>query len=83
MAKKKQSVVKKRITKELMTIEGFLNLANLVGFCVDTEEDGLKNVSNDWKELDGQFVKITISSSNEEDLTDTGFTKEEEIEEQE
>lgn len=76
MAKKKQSVVKKRIVKDSMNIEGFLRLDNLVGFCVDTEEDGLKDVSNDMKELEGQFVKISIIVTNEEDLTDTGFAQE-------
>lgn len=60
MAKKKQSIVKKRIIRDILNIEGFLNLEKLEGFSIDTEEDGLKNVTSDLKELDGQYVKIII-----------------------
>lgn len=73
MAKKKQSIVKKRIIRDILNIEGFLNLEKLEGFSIDTEEDGLKNVTSDLKELDGQYVKINISVVNEEDLSDIGF----------
>lgn len=77
MAKNK-SITKKRVITDSITIEGFLSLDNLQGFCVDTEDNGLKDVSNDIKELNGELVKITINSVNKEDLTDVGFSNEEE-----
>ena len=73
-AKKKQAIVKKRTVKDYLGIEGFLKLDNLEAFCVDTEEDGLKNVTPDLKELNGQYVKIAISVVNEEDLSSIGFS---------
>lgn len=76
--KKKQAIVKKRTVKDYLGIEGFLKLDNLESFYVDTEEDGLKNVTSDLKELNGQYVKISISVVNEEDLSSTGFTSSDE-----
>ena len=72
--KKKQAIVKKRTVKDYLGIEGFLKLDNLESFYVDTEEDGLKNVTSDLKELNGQYVKISISVVNEEDLSSVGFS---------
>ena len=76
--KKKQAIVKKRTVKDYLGIEGFLKLDNLDSFYVDTEEDGLKNVTSDLKELNGQYVKISISVVNEEDLSSTGFNSSDE-----
>lgn len=78
LAKKKQSIVKKRITRDILNVEGFLSLDKLEGFCVNFEEDGLKDVTSDLKELNGQYVKINISVVNEEDLSSIGFTSIEE-----
>ena len=76
--KKKQAIVKKRTVKDYLGIEGFLKLDNLESFYVDTEEDGLKNVTSDLKELNGQYVKISISVVNEEDLSSIGFNSSDE-----
>lgn len=77
MAKKK-AISKKRVLTDTFLAEGFLRAENLIGLCLDTEEDGLKDISNDLKELGGLFIKINISSKNEEDLTEVGFSQEEE-----
>lgn len=77
MAKKK-AIVKKRVTTDTFTAEGFLRPENLVGLCIDTEEDGLKDISNDLKEFNGELIKVTITLKQEEDLTDIGFTQEQE-----
>lgn len=77
MAKKK-AISKKRVITDTFIAEGFLRPENLAGLCIDTEEDGLKDISNDLKELGGQFIKINISVKVEEDLTDIGFTKDDE-----
>ena len=76
--KKKQAIVKKRTVKDYLGIEGFLKLDNLESFYVDTEEDGLKNVTSDLKKINGQYVKISISVVNEEDLSSTGFNSSDE-----
>lgn len=72
MAKKKK-FIKKRINKDILSIEGILNASQLEGLVFEIEEDGLKDISSDIKELDGQLVKFCIQSVTDEDLTDIGF----------
>lgn len=76
MAKKK-AITKKRVTTDTFVAEGFLRPEQLAGLCIDTEEDGLKDISNDLKEFSGELIKISITLKNEEDLTDVGFAREE------
>lgn len=79
MAKKK-SIKKTRTVKEVFTVEGFMNLEKLQGFCVDLDDAGLKDISKDFLELNGKFGKITLTISEDEDLTEVGF-EDKEIEE--
>lgn len=78
MAKKKKSLIKKRITKDLLQFEGVLSLSNLQNFIVDMEEEGIKDLSADMKEFDGQYVKCTFNVIDEEDVTDKGFLESQE-----
>ena len=61
-----------------LTFNTLITFDNLECFYVETEEDGLKNVTSDLKELNGQYVKISISVVNEEDLSSTGFNSSDE-----
>lgn len=72
MAKKKK-FIKKRINKDILSIEGILDASQLSGLIFEVEEDGIKDISSDLKELDGQMVKFCIQSVTDEDLTDIGF----------
>ena len=72
MAKKKK-FIKKRINKDILSIEGILDASQLSGLIFEVEEDGIKYISSDLKELDGQMVKFCIQSVTDEDLTDIGF----------
>lgn len=75
--KGKKVIVKKRVTTDTFSIEGFLKPEKLVGFCVDVEEEGLKDFSKDIKEFTGKLIKITITAKDEKDLLETGFVEEE------
>lgn len=76
MAKKKnkKAVIKRRTIKDFLGVEGFLRLENLQSFCIDSEEEGLKDITLDLKELNGQYVKITINVVEENDLSEIGFS---------
>lgn len=81
MAKKKTTaVVKSRVVKDSLGVEGFLRLENLQAFCIDCEEFGLKDITSDLKELNGHYVKISINSVEKNDLSEKGFSSLNEIE---
>lgn len=63
------SKIKKKISKvKSLSIEGFLDLDNLEGFIVELEEEGVTDVTNLLKELNGAYVTLSIREKSDVDL---------------
>lgn len=62
------SKIKKKISKvKSLSIEEFLDLDNLEGFVVESEE-GVTDVTNLLKELSGVYVTLPIREKSDVDL---------------
>lgn len=51
-----------------LSIEEFLDLDNLEGFVVESEEEGVTDVTNLLKELNGVYVTLPIREKSDVDL---------------
>lgn len=61
--------IKKKISKtKSLSLEGFLNLDNLNGFVMEIEEEGEVDVTDLLKELNSEYVTLSLKIKQDIDL---------------
>lgn len=64
----KKKISEKKTTTTKLSIEGFLNLDELQGFTMETEEEGEKDITEKLKTYNGQYGTLTFTVKEEEDI---------------
>ena len=67
----KKLINKKIVTTKTLDLTGTLNLDDLEGFDMEFEDEGTRSVTELVKELNGQYVTVSIKVKEEEALEES------------
>ena len=67
----KKLINKKIVTTKSLDLTGTLNLDELEGFDMEFEDEGTRSVTELVKELNGQYVTVSIKVKEEEALEES------------